>query len=484
MLNQELNAEFEEDKSSGHGRNLQALSYAAPAVQNIMASPLLDYVLSHPDIMSERLGYVISIWDGATDTQFRARASALAVERLLSDQDLSRAALYGSFAVVADPPTGVAALERRLGDLAPNQQTALVESLLPLIFGDSRSPLETERHALPFVCLLKILRIAYSTVRIREDRERPSGEAYSPELRDRAQWARSAAFKQLARTPGRATFEALLELTAVPDLGLDADHLKTLARERAEADCEHAPWPPQAAKQFEDSKESAPRTTVDLQRVAVSRLEDLQHDLLHDNFAQARTLKLLPDEAMVQGWVAETLDQDKRKGVSFTVDREPEVVDGKAPDYQLRARQSDARLPIEVKVAETWSYADLKAALALQLCGQYLRSQDAPHGILLLVHQQTRPLGWHDEWGAYMDFPAVIQRLREHAAGIAGQDPSSPQPVVAVLDVSTIALRSARRKAKRKQTPKMKSIKKKAAKRRAAKKKTGNARPRKKVVAR
>jgi hypothetical protein len=95
------------------------------------------------------------------------------------------------------------------------------------------------------------------------------------------------------------------------------------------------------------------------------------------------------------------------------------------------------RLTIEIKVAESWTLEDLEVALTDQLCGRYLRARDARHGILLLVHQETRHKGWQDtKTREFLTFNEVVRRLRARAARIAGTGQDAPQPEIAVLDVT------------------------------------------------
>ena len=68
---------------------------------------------------------------------------------------------------------------------------------------------------------------------------------------------------------------------------------------------------------------------------------------------KASTLKRLQNEREVQVWVANELRA--RKGRAYTGEREPHVVEEKEPDIRLQASGSDASLPIEIKVAESWS---------------------------------------------------------------------------------------------------------------------------------
>jgi hypothetical protein len=146
----------------------------------------------------------------------------------------------------------------------------------------------------------------------------------------------------------------------------------------------------------------------------------------------------LPNENAVQNWVADRLRVAQAR--SYSVEREPHVVDEKEPDIRLRAKVSDASLPIEIKVAESWTLAKLEIALDDQLCGQYLRARDGKHGILLLVHQKARGKGWRRKsGGAYLTFHQVVEHLSARATAIAASRLDAPQPEIAVLDVSSCA---------------------------------------------
>lgn len=208
-----------------------------------------------------------------------------------------------------------------------------------------------------------------------------------------------------------------------------------LAEERALQDSESAPWVPSEALAFEQNHETAPRTAKDLQSVLVRRLEDMQHDLRHGDFAQGLTLKARLKEVDVQNWVADRLRL--KQGRSFSIEREPHVVDEKEPDVRIRAKATDANVAMEIKVAESWSLKELDDALEVQLCGRYLRASGGRYGVLLLVHKEGRPTGWEDTTtGKYLSFAEVVARLSARTAFIAGTDHDSPQSEVVVLDVS------------------------------------------------
>jgi hypothetical protein len=167
--------------------------------------------------------------------------------------------------------------------------------------------------------------------------------------------------------------------------------------------------------------------------LAIRRIDDMQRDLLHGDFAQGATLEGLPHEVEVQNWIADRLRL--KQGRSYSVEREPHVVDEKEPDVRFRAKATDASVAMEIKVAESWSLKEPESALEDQLCGRYLRASDGRWGILLLVHQ--KPKRWQDtQTGLHLTFTDVVTHLRILAARIAGANHDFPQPEVCVLDVS------------------------------------------------
>jgi transposase InsO family protein len=69
-----------------------------------------------------------------------------------------------------------------------------------------------------------------------------------------------------------------------------------------------------------------------------------------------------------------------------------------------------------------------------------------------VVHQKRRPKGWKLPDGTYLNFEAVIQRLRDLAIRIRSESPAGPQPEICVVDVSSCARRVGRRQSAPKQS--------------------------------
>lgn len=318
------------------------------------------------------------------------------------------------------------------------QQANLGVALLPLIVG-SGWDFGRENDVEPVLStdsLVKLTRFAFCAVRPAEDIDRSNGKVYSPDVRDNAQSAREALLKQLARRPGAATFRALQQLAADKNFPVRETWLRGLAQDRAEKDSESAPWMARDVKAFEADFDTVPRSPQDLQRVALARIEDLQHRLLHSDFGLGVQFKALEHEVDVQRWVAGELQT--KQGRSYTLEREAHVADEKEPDIRLSSKGSDARLPLEIKVAESWSFNQLEEALTVQLKGRYLRDRTARWGVLLLVHQHKRAEGWEPKPGQSLSFEETVSRLQALAAEISAADSAGPQMQVGVIDVSSV----------------------------------------------
>ena len=329
-------------------------------------------------------------------------------------------------------------------ELAAPDQAALVQRVLPRVFGGQFGRDDDVVEHFPLASLERLVRLAFQAIRPDHDIQHVNGEVYSPGPRDDAEGARGAVFKRIVTTPGRAGFDAIMRLHAENGFPASKERLQELAIERASIESEMAPWPAGEAVEFERTAGTEPRTTRDLQMLALSRIADMQHDLVHDDYQQGETLAGLPSENTVQRWFGDRMDL--KKGRSFSVGRENHVADEKEPDVRLVAKATDANVPIEIKVAESWALRQLESALVDQLCGKYLRDRQTRHGILLLVHQMPRPVGWEAENGVMLTFQQVVERLRAKAAEIAGAATDAPQPEIAVIDVTVFASRIAARK--------------------------------------
>ena len=431
----EIRAELSEASNVEQFGVLHDASRADVTLHWLIAPGLIGELAARDEIALPALKAILSILLSAAndDAVLRESLAEIALRRFHEHGHSETAAAYLSILFTLDPQASTQALADKLSTLANDaERGAFLIALLPRIVG-SRWRSGNEGVALPFESLVQMVCIAYDTLNPKDDPNH-SG-VYSPSALDHAVDSRDLALTLLSETPGRATFEALRGLSERENFPLPAVVLHRMSLERAEKDSDQEAWPLSEVYEFERSRYFAPRTTRGLQDLAANRVRDIQHDLLHADFAQGQVVCDLPNEKAVQLWVADRFESVANR--SYSVERESHVASEKEPDIRLRSRESDATLPIEIKIAESWSFSQLETALVTQLCGQYLRHDSARHGVLLLVHQDARSLGWKRPGSnEYLSFQQLVDELTKIAAKLASSDPLAVQPIVATLDVS------------------------------------------------
>ena len=98
--------------------------------------------------------------------------------------------LYIGIAFVIDGAAATAAVFAKLDHLDPAHQAALVQRILPHIFGRQFADDEPAIENLPLDSLERLVRLAFQTIDPKYDNDHSSGEVYSPDARDDAEHAR------------------------------------------------------------------------------------------------------------------------------------------------------------------------------------------------------------------------------------------------------------------------------------------------------
>lgn len=428
----EIAAQIGTEGGRDHGM-LQDVSYASVEIARLVADELLFALETNSSLTGRPLSTTLSILvKGLVNDASRQKLSALALARFSQTEDVDAAGsyLYAGFSI--DAAGATAALSERLSKMEDADQSEFCKAIFPRVFGDRITDGGIDPSVVPFDVLERLVGLAYRTIKLEDDRRHPMGKAYTLNDRDRAEGARSALYNRLTQTPGQATVEALRRVG--PIIGVDAERTEELVAMRAGQDSESGKWAAVQAFEMERDFDVAPQNPADLQKIAMRRISDIDHDAHNADFAQGTTLKALGTEAEVQIWVGNELRNRRHRG--YSTERESEVVGNNRPDIRLRA--GDISLPIEVKVAESWTLPELEAALATQLEGRYLLHQDARHGVLLIVHQHARPRGWQGANGAWLSFAQVVAFLKVLAVERSGVSHDAAKAVIAVIDVSDL----------------------------------------------
>lgn len=449
MLRKRAIGQLEVSNPEGHGM-LDRLEYADSSLSALIADDLAAYLNDHPSIAPAMLEKLVSVLMRALPTD-SSRLRVLSAARAQATPDPVTAAYYLLLLFAIEGDNAVEALRYRMASFNPADQATLCSVLLPRVLGGRYNRGALVQHTFAVTRLEQMLILAFEGIRVSEDINRPDGEVFSVGARDEAEDARNAIFNRILETPGEATQAVLRRLMTIPEFPIRPEWLRIHALRHAERDAELAPWLPGDVIVMERLHDRAPTTSADLLLLAQRRLEAIRHDIIDGKFAQGDTLQALPDEDAVQRWIADQLEA--RKKGAYSVQRETEVADANAPDIMLTSRHSGVDLPIEIKVVDGMTLADMEAALETQLCAQYLRHGGSRHGLLLLIHQHPRPVGWTLAAGEpLVSFNVVLERLEERARAIREASATGPQPSVFVIDVSKVIPLKSKRASTRQKT--------------------------------
>ena len=425
VLGAELTAEFAAGIEYPHLPVLQDLVYADIEVKRLLAPRLLAVLATWPSEFADEeagrrsahhLDQVLRILGETCESQDRntVASECSAQFEAYPEGPLALVWLRGLFRF--DPEQGALSLESGLAAIDGPGRAARAIEIFAALFGDRDGVLLYIADPSTRADILgRLVRCAYNYVRREDDQEHES--SFSPNTRDNAETARSFLLSALLDTPGPRARKVLLELAVDPLFAHFPDRLRFLVRQRAASDAEPEPFSPADVVKLEARLEMPPHDRDGLFNVMMDRLDDLSHDIAHDDFTDRRTLRTIRDESEIQRTLARRL-KDMARG-AYVVVREDEVADLKRTDIRLAAVRGDQKAAIEVKIADRrWSVKDFERAMRNQLVGQYLRHENSKAGCLLLTYDGAKKYWKHPETGARLSFTATIDYLAGVARGI------------------------------------------------------------------
>jgi hypothetical protein len=189
------------------------------------------------------------------------------------------------------------------------------------------------------------------------------------------------------------------------------DRMDYLAKGRAALDADPEPWSGAAVAEFALSAEKQPKSEADLFLLGLARIDDLKNDIEEGDESIATLLLKVEDEPELRRYFAEQLRKSSR--LLYTVGSEEELADATRTDIRLNNPQVSAPVPIELKIADKWTLAQLIERLENQLVGQYMRVSQ--YGIFLVVHTGKKK-SWEDtQTRKPLGFAELIERLKQAA---------------------------------------------------------------------
>jgi hypothetical protein len=180
-----------------------------------------------------------------------------------------------------------------------------------------------------------------------------------------------------------------------------------------------------------------PRTQKDLFELAVSRLDDLKLELEEGDESEASLMQRVANEVELRKVFANRLRY--AAAGKYTTGSEEELADSSRTDIRLHHPEVEARIPIEIKIADarSWSAARLRKKMESQLKEQYML--EARYGVFLLVRRGAKPdrkTFPHKALGKNFGFEDLCAWLRDEARELLRANPSIDGLQVVSIDLT------------------------------------------------
>lgn len=377
-------------------------------------APELLKRLDPPPTSAHHLREMLTVLSGSdvagADIAARARKhAAVAVDEL--------AAIWFAAWVGIEPDQGLPALTTHLAALPDKARQAQVAMHCLIALTGGRHGRRVTREAYRTVQhLTTLFLLMHQYIVESEDLQRFGKGVYSPVLRDDAQEARDALLAPLRDTPGQEAYFALQRIATEHPSARGRAWAARLAQARAVADADRPGWSVSQVREFQDKLERTPRNHQELHELAIERLIDFKHFLEHGETSIAAVL-LTPEETAVRNVVA---DWCKTRGLGrYVIAQEEEFADKKRTDFRFVNMAFDNPVPVELKLSNRWSGADLVERLENQLANDYLRDQRSSRGIFLLMDQGGRPHWDLPDGTRVTSIGALTEALQAHWANVA-----------------------------------------------------------------
>lgn len=262
--------------------------------------------------------------------------------------------------------------------------------------------------------LAELYLLAVSYIRSEDDINRFSEGVYIPELRDRAQDVRNGLLNQIQEFPGKGAYSALIKISEQhPDQDYRA-WVRKKAYRKAESDSALSPWSTNQFVEFNNDAVMTPTTHCELANHARLQILKIKSDLENGDTSHAKFLRKDQGETDIRLYIAGELRRNSQN--RFSVAQEDELADATKPDIRINGSGFDAPVPIELKVADNWTWAELVEGLEGQLCETYLRDVRSSRGIYLLVYRGDE-FGKKRSWEIPGNRRATFQQLLTQLTG-------------------------------------------------------------------
>jgi hypothetical protein len=262
------------------------------------------------------------------------------------------------------------------------------------------------------------------------DKNRPSGEVYSPGRQDHAQDLRESIVPAIAEAGTERAYLVLewLKLKLGPD---QAPYFKYFQYFLRETMLTPAPVRQQDFGRFETDLRRLVTDSQSFNFAVQSSLLAVKYDIERGEHSLRRFFSAINFNAIKTDSAGLALESDFQQLLAselkhyasgqFTVQRESETAEHNRRDVHCTKESLELTASIELKMSERWTFPDYLEALEHQLVGQYMRHRNAKSGFMVVVLQRNR--SWREPGtGKWLSFDELIGKLQNRADFLMSAD--------------------------------------------------------------
>jgi len=364
---------------------LHDLVYHATWLNESVAPIILDWIEENPQSIDDNRDYFVQILiNGGIVSE---RLADIAIREIKLGTKIENIAWWYALLIDCIPEKGIPKLGNWLSGLKEQEAKRASLIFITALMGGNHSrndrPILGNFKTVEHLKSLYILMHRY--IKAEEDTNRGTG-AFSPELRDDAQRARSRLLDLLGEISGKESYIALKELVEEHPDPSYRPWMDKRAHKKAELDGELEFWTSEQVSTFARSQLIIPHTHRQLFDLGVNRFLDLKNWLEQGNDSPWKTWQRAGNETEMRTLVTGWLNQQSKD--KYTTAMEPEIANRQRMDIWLNNTNVDSPVPIELKLLDkSWSGPKLCERLRNQLVGDYLREKSAGFGVMLLIGQ-------------------------------------------------------------------------------------------------
>ncbi|AHY08746.1 NACHT domain-containing protein [Serratia plymuthica] len=375
--------------ANGHSGLLQGIGYASEKVARLFLPRLESWLdaeddrLNSPDNvagMTERVRQVTRVILKHGDFAEIERLQKRALQRFEQQMPFALHLVWLSTLMRINPQVAV----EKLVGLESTERSEVV-TWLARLFGDRQDVIGLGDERFTPRLLLRLLRLAYSHVRIKDDAHHEG--VYSPDTRDDAEHARNNIVTALFNTKGEEGLAAKLEMAADPLCAHFKDRILAVAAENWAQEIDADVFDELQAVALDRSGEAPASTNEAMFAIMKDRLSDLD-DLLLRDVSPREAWAGISDEKIMRREIARTLRYTSNS--IYTVDQEAVTADEKETDIRLRSVSSNHEAVIELKLGDGRTATDLRDTIESQLVKKYMAAEHSKSGTLLVTLAKDR----------------------------------------------------------------------------------------------